>query len=222
MGDRRSSTIPAPHSFSSPPLFPTAPAQQLNKFVSHLLAPPTHAVYSLYIASRLAPGILSLRRRGSRGWASAPCRGHWQQRQVGRPLQRGGGPGAEFFGQPIKILISTFLQLHFAAFCPTSGALSAYANTLAAKAAYSVSTSLRYEDWARAKRRLYVAFSLPAESTGYSVVSPSLHKLGERSRACNSRFEVGNITIRHWSWLRQGSRVRGLWNEPAKRSRQSV
>ena len=46
---------------------------------------------------------------------------------------------------------------------------------LAAKAAYSVST---------AKRRLYVVFSLPAESTGYS---PSLHQLYERNRACDSQ-----------------------------------
>ena len=81
---------------------PPAPAQQLNKFLSHLLAPLHPRLYiSISIASHHAPGILSLRRRGSRR-AFAPCRSHWQQRQLGRPLQRGGGPRAEVFGQPIR------------------------------------------------------------------------------------------------------------------------
>ena len=39
--------------------------------------------------------------------------------------------------------------------------------TPATRAVYSV------EDWALAKRQLYVAFSLLAESTGCSIVSPS-------------------------------------------------
>ena len=61
-----------------------------------ILPHPPAPVYSiLSIARHHAPGILSLRRRGFRRWASAPCRGHWQQRQHGR-RQRGWGPSAGF------------------------------------------------------------------------------------------------------------------------------
>ena len=78
---------------------------------------PTHPrlYISISIASHHAPGILSLRRRGSRRWASAPCRGHWQQRQLNRPVQRGGAPGAEGSSLPIKDIDISILQLRLAA-----------------------------------------------------------------------------------------------------------
>ena len=78
---------------------------------------PTHPrlYISISIPVHHAPGILSLRRKGSPRWASAPRRGHWQQRQLGRPVQRGAGPRAESFGQPVKGIDICILQLHFAA-----------------------------------------------------------------------------------------------------------
>ena len=57
-----------------------------------------------------AMGLCSL----SRPLAAAPA---W-------PSAAGGwGPRAGVYGQPIKILISSFWHLHFAAFRPTSGAI---------------------------------------------------------------------------------------------------
>ena len=111
--------ILAPHSFSSPPHFPLAPTQQLNKLLKPFTCPTRPRLYIFILARHHALGILSLRRMGSRRRASAPCWGHWQQRQLGCPLQQGGGPAAEVSGQPIENMHFHSLQLHFAALGPT-------------------------------------------------------------------------------------------------------
>ena len=72
-------------------------------------------VYLSYIASHHALGIL-FSTEGVSAMGLRSCRGHWQQRQLSRPPQRGGDPRAEFFDQPIRLRISSSCSSHFAAF----------------------------------------------------------------------------------------------------------
>ena len=81
-------------------------------FAAILPHPPAPVYIYTYIASHHAPGILSLRRRGSQRWASAPCCGHWQQRQRG-PAAGVGAPRAEFSANQCSLCTASLCQLPF-------------------------------------------------------------------------------------------------------------
>ena len=99
------------HSFSYLPLL-------AFRQLFQLFACPTHTrLYISCIQLAVTPQVSCYLDRGMLGdGPPLPCRGYWQQRQLVRPLQGGGGPGAKFFGQPINIPNIFILQLHFAAF----------------------------------------------------------------------------------------------------------